>query len=84
MEPGAPRAATLTTFERASQFAPPGMAPVRIVPGDAARSVLLHRVSSRDPVAQMPPLGTQLVDEAAVQLIATWIDQLAPRRGESL
>jgi hypothetical protein len=39
---------------------------------------------SRSPIEQMPPLGTEIVDEAAVQLLAAWIDQLALHRGESL
>jgi hypothetical protein len=70
-----------TTVARVSKF----MAPrARVAPGDADHSVLVARMRSRSPVEQMPPLGTQLVDEAAVQLIATWIDQLAPKRGESL
>ncbi len=61
------------------------MAPhARVAPGDADHSVLIARIRSRSPVEQMPPLGTQLVDDAAVRLLATWIDQLAPQRGESL
>lgn len=75
------RPALDTAIARPSKF----MAPrARIAPGDAAHSVLVARMRSRSPVEQMPPLGTQLVDEAAVQLIATWIDQLASTRGESL
>lgn len=54
----------------------------RVAPGDADHSVLVARMRSRSPVEQMPPLGTQLVDEAAVHLIATWIDQLAPSQPE--
>lgn len=70
-----------TAIEQPSKF----MAPrPRVAPGDADHSVLTARMRSRSPVEQMPPLGTQLVDEEAVHLIATWIDQLAPsHRGET-
>lgn len=68
-----------TAIARPSKF----MAPhERVSPGDADHSVVVARMRSRSPVEQMPPLGTQLVDEAAVQLIATWIDQLAPSQPE--
>jgi hypothetical protein len=30
-------------------------------------------MASRNPIAQMPPLGTRLVDEEAVALIHRWI-----------
>lgn len=45
----------------------------RIAPGRPEASVLFERVSSRVPAVQMPPLGTQVVDEAAVGLLRTWI-----------
>jgi hypothetical protein len=68
-----------TAIAQPSKF----MAPhARVAPGDASHSVLVARMRSRSPFEQMPPLGTQLVDEAAVQLIATWIDQLAPSQPE--
>lgn len=54
-------------------------APHRIVPGNPQESQLLQRLSTRDPLAQMPPLGTRLVDRQAVELLAAWIrDDLAP------
>ncbi len=75
------RPPSIDTVLRPSKF----MAPqARVAPGDAAHSVLIARMRSRSPNEQMPPLGTQLVDEAAVRLLATWIDQLALHRGESL
>jgi hypothetical protein len=46
-----------------------------IAPGESNRSVLLARMRSRNPNAQMPPLGTQLVDADAVALIERWIDE---------
>ena len=41
--------------------------------GDPDRSVLAFRMESRNPVSQMPPVGSQLVDEEAVALIRRWI-----------
>ncbi len=46
-----------------------------IAPGDPDRSVLLHRMSIREP-GQMPQLATELPDEPAVQLIRQWILEL--------
>ena len=46
-----------------------------IAPGDSARSILVDRMSRRDAYG-MPPLGSNLVDAAAVDLILTWIDGL--------
>lgn len=68
-------AAVATTFGRRSAFVPPrSHAPVaRITPGDPDQSVLLMRMRSRDPIVQMPPLGTRVVDEEAVQLLEQWI-----------
>ena len=43
---------------------------------DAGRpdtSVLIARMRSRDPLTQMPPLGTQLVDTESMKLIEHWI-----------
>jgi hypothetical protein len=61
-----------------SRFQPHGSAaPTRIVePGKNSESVLVLRMRSRDPLVQMPPLGTQIVDSAGLALIERWIDQL--------
>lgn len=49
-----------------------------IAPADAARSVLLERMSRRDlgsgQAVQMPPLATSVRDLAGEQLIRSWID----------
>jgi hypothetical protein len=68
-----PGAAKRTTIDRAAHFMAPRM---RIAPGDPAQSVVLARMSSRNPVEQMPPLGTQLVDTEATRLLTAWIEQL--------
>jgi mono/diheme cytochrome c family protein len=53
---------------------------VRIVrPGDVALSMLHHRLSTDDPSQRMPPLGTSVVDRDAAELIAAWIESLAPK-----
>ncbi|HJW33339.1 MAG TPA: hypothetical protein VJ505_08250 [Holophagaceae bacterium] len=36
-------------------------------------SSVIHRMASRDPDVQMPPLGTVLADEAALQALRAWI-----------
>jgi hypothetical protein len=46
--------------------------PVILAPGAPARSVLLARMKLRD-TNQMPPIGTHLVDAAAVQVVSDWI-----------
>ncbi len=50
-----------------------------VAPGEPQRSVLYHRVSRRGP-GQMPPRGTAVVDQQAVQLIRDWIEKLPPQR----
>lgn len=45
----------------------------RIVPGQPDRSVLVQRMRSRNPIAQMPPLGTRLADDEGLALVEQWI-----------
>jgi uncharacterized repeat protein (TIGR03806 family) len=48
-----------------------------VAPGRPERSVLLHRVSRRGPNSgAMPQVGTNLVDEAAVELLRQWISAM--------
>ena len=54
----------------------PGQSPdavLRIDPGHPDRSGLMQRVASRYPALQMPPMGTELVDEEAVALLRRWV-----------
>lgn len=44
-----------------------------IEPGVPEASALFHRMQSRRPATQMPPLGTVLVDSAGVALVRQWI-----------
>ena len=46
-----------------------------VVPGDPARSVLLHRMATRGR-GKMPQLATSLVDRQAVELIREWIHRM--------
>lgn len=79
---GEPPAALWTTAGQPSQFKVPDVmdldAEQRIFPGDPDRSVLVARMSSRDPFLQMPPLGTRLVDGEAIELIRRWITSDVP------
>ena len=64
-----------TTIGQISKYVPsawdaPGE---RVRAGEPDRSVLAFRMASRNPVSQMPPLGSRLVDEEAVALIRKWI-----------
>jgi hypothetical protein len=48
----------------------------RVVPGDPGASVLAQRMRSRHPQVQMPPIGTQLVDDQGRALVERWIATL--------
>jgi mono/diheme cytochrome c family protein len=67
--------AVSTTIGKTSKFVPAAWeaAGVRVHAGDPDRSVLAFRMETRNPVAQMPPVGSRLVDEEAVALIRKWI-----------
>lgn len=71
---GFPAALATTLHQRATATARSAAAELRIVPGDPASSQLVQRLATRDPFAQMPPLGTRLVDQQAVDLLVAWIE----------
>lgn len=48
-----------------------------IAPGDDARSVLLARMNRRNDANMMPPIASNVIDTAGVQLVGSWIDSLA-------
>jgi hypothetical protein len=52
----------------------------RIAPGDAAASVLAQRMRTRGHATQMPPLGTQLVDDQGLALVERWITAMQPAK----
>ncbi|MFT3915170.1 MAG: hypothetical protein QM704_13925 [Anaeromyxobacteraceae bacterium] len=79
--PGAGPLATAVNVP--SRYRPAGArgAVPRIAPGDPERSALVARISSRNPSAQMPPMGTHLVDDEAVKLVRAFVEELdAPGR----
>jgi len=70
-------------LDKPSRFRPAGESAVAIVaPGHAEMSVLALRMRSRNPIAQMPPLGTNVVDTEGVALIERWIN-LNPKKESS-
>ena len=73
--PFAEAPAMATTIGKTSKFVPSiwDAAGVRVHAGDPDRSVLAFRMETRNPVAQMPPVGSRIVDEEAVALIRKWI-----------
>jgi hypothetical protein len=76
--------ARVTAVEAPGRYVLPGVPPddSRIVaPGAPERSTLLHRMRSRRPSSQMPPIGTAIPDEDAVELVRRWIESL--RKPES-
>jgi len=75
-------AGTVTTLQslvgRTSRFRPYGVqgAPQRVTPGKHENSVLAMRMRSRNPMTQMPPLGTQVVDADGLAIVQRWIKDL--------
>jgi hypothetical protein len=62
---------------QASRFRPHGIdATRRVEPGRQDTSVLAVRMRSRNPMTQMPPLGTQLADADGLSLVQRWINDL--------
>jgi len=49
-----------------------------IAPGDPGASGVIGRASTRDRFVQMPPLGTELVDRQAVEILEDWIREMRP------
>jgi hypothetical protein len=71
-----PQPAVATTFGHPVKKPAPGQsadAVSRIAPGDPDTSAVIERMSSRYPALQMPPLGTEAIDEEAVSLLRRWI-----------
>ena len=73
--------AIASTFDQPVKKPAPGLpadAILRIEPQHPDRSALLKRIASRYPPLQMPPLGTELVDRQAVDLLRRWIAESEP------
>jgi hypothetical protein len=81
---GAIEPAVASTIGHPVKNAAPGQSPdavLRIDPGHPDRSALAQRVASRYSALQMPPLGTQLVDKEAVELLRRWIAEVDESHG---
>ena len=67
-----------TVGKRGHWVVPEAQDASRIInPGHPESSAIIRRVKSRRPLSQMPPLGSVLVDRAAVDLLTSWV-QLNP------
>lgn len=67
-----------TAVDKKGRFRIPGTAPGEtflIRPGDPEHSAVFYRMSSRNPLRQMPALGTKLADADAVSLVRRWIQE---------
>tara|TARA_R110000765_G_scaffold168384_3_gene273415 strand:+ start:34223 stop:38899 length:4677 start_codon:yes stop_codon:yes gene_type:complete len=49
-----------------------------LVPKDASKSILFHRMNTIDQTIMMPPIAKNKVDVLGVELIEAWINQLEP------
>ena len=81
----AAQAAIATTVGQPVRTLAPGQpadTKLRIEPGHPDHSGLVQRVASRYPAMQMPPLGTELVDEEAVSLLRRWISEVEAEEGD--
>jgi mono/diheme cytochrome c family protein len=80
--PGEPAPALATSIGRPSRFKVPDADDVRerIARGDPERSVVVVRMATRNPLVQMPPLGTRIVDDQAVDLLRRWIAEITGLR----
>ncbi|MFN0317284.1 MAG: hypothetical protein ACKVQA_19860 [Burkholderiales bacterium] len=67
-----------------SRYRPRASQPIsqRVVPGHPEASVLALRMQSRNPLTQMPPLGTRMADEEGLALVVRWIQQDLPTSTE--
>ena len=78
-DPDAPEPALQTAVGRNSRWVIPGAAADSsyvVAPSDPDRSAVAHRMGSRRPSSQMPPLGTVLRDEEALRVVRQWIEGL--------
>jgi hypothetical protein len=67
-----------TTVLKPGKYAIPGdqASNLRVAPGAPERSTLVHRMASRRPASQMPPLGSVVADEAGLALMRKWIGEM--------
>ena len=72
-------AAIATTINKRGHWVvPEAQEASRVVnPGHPESSTLVRRIKSRRPISQMPPIGTVVVDGAAVDLLTSWVQDNA-------
>lgn len=79
VKPGAPaEPAIVAGLGRPSHFPIPGAEPGTsffLRPGDREHSAIVYRMSTRNPLRQMPPLGTAIADDDVLELIGRWIER---------
>jgi cytochrome c553 len=67
-------ALTTSVNKRGHWLVPEDQERSRIIdPGHPESSAMIRRVRSRRPISQMPPIGTVIVDKAAVDLLTAWV-----------
>ncbi len=73
----APNTAIQTTVGEPGTWRIPGKetTSVRLAPGSPDLSALLYRMKSRRPSSQMPPLGSVLPDQEAIDQVTKWIQE---------
>ena len=73
------REALTTAVGQPSRYRlPGGKDTLRVAAGDPDHSLLALRMASREPLLQMPPLGTKVADQEALDLIRAWIQEREP------
>ncbi len=80
---GAAEPGYATTVGRAGKWGIPGVPAGetrRIEPGAPEKSSVFYRMNSRRASSQMPPVGSILVDQKAVDLLERWIAEDLPRQ----
>jgi hypothetical protein len=70
-----------TALGQTAHFRPAGEpSSLRLAAGHPEGSAVVRRMAQRDPMQQMPPLGTKLVDREALTRLEKWIrNELAPK-----
>ncbi|MEM7791256.1 MAG: PQQ-dependent sugar dehydrogenase [Verrucomicrobiota bacterium] len=51
-----------------------------LVPGDTAKSVIWHRMGETAGYSRMPPVGSNELDQEAIDLVTSWINNQLPQR----
>lgn len=68
-----------TAIDTPARYRSPSTAELRIASGAPHESLLVQRMSTRNPLLAMPAVGSALVDEQALELLREWIAvDLAP------